>query len=206
MKIQGNITNQYTPRTDKMHSNKPNKEAINAEATEKQQEKQQNIPKEEAIQYEKDTSVPNAGTYNKPGHVYDSQMVEKLKKQADDAHASLRKLVEDLLLRQGHSLDILKKEDLSDVKIEVDDIARAEAQAMIADDGPLGVEAVSERIVAFAKAISGGDIEKLDKIKNAIEKGFKEAERILGELPDISRRTFDSVMEKLDAWEKEVKG
>lgn len=75
---------------------------------------------------------------------------------------------------------------------------------MIAEDGPLGVETTSGKIVDFAKALSGGDKGKLEELKGAIEKGFNEAKRILGgTLPEISQKTYDSIMDKLSAWENE---
>ena len=55
----------------------------------------------------------------------------------------------------------------------------------------------------FAKALSGGDKSKLPELRAAIEKGFREAERILGGLPQISRDTYDEVMRLLDEWANE---
>ena len=80
--------------------------------------------------------------------------------------------------------------------------ARLEAHELIWPDGILGVEAVSQRIVDFAIAISGGDKSKLDILRKAIDDGFKAAEKILGELPEISKETYNRIMEKLDAWER----
>lgn len=65
-------------------------------------------------------------------------------------------------------------------------------------------EKVSDRIVEFAKAISGGDKSKIDTLRDAIEKGFAEAARVLGgELPEVSQKTYDLVMQKLDTWAQE---
>ncbi|HZK57104.1 MAG TPA: hypothetical protein VFD17_02240 [Clostridia bacterium] len=141
-------------------------------------------------------------TYTKTGHIYDQATINKLKRQSEEAYSYLRGLVEKLLLRQGHSIETITMDEWD--KIKVDETARLEAQSLIEPGGPLSAEAVSDRIVDFAKAISGGDIEKLDKLKGAIEKGFKQAEAILGELPEISRKTYDLIMEKLDAWVNEA--
>lgn len=132
-------------------------------------------------------------------HVYDKLSIEKLKQDSEKAYATLRQIVENLLKRQGKTLDILQLDDV----VQVDETARIEARQLIGANGPLGVEAVSDRIVNFAKAVSGGDKSKLDKLRSAIDKGFKEAEKILGQLPEISRKTYDRIMEKLDAWEEE---
>lgn len=154
-------------------------------------------PTEEAVKYEKSENREPV-TYEKPGHLYDHATVEKLKKQSEQAYAHLRGLIEKLLLKQGHTLKTITTEEWAG--IQIDEPTRLEAQSMIAPDGPLGPEAVSDRIVDFAKAISGGDVEKLEKLRAAIEEGFKQAESILGELPEISKETYKLVMEKLDKW------
>ena len=64
-----------------------------------------------------------------------------------------------------------------------------------------GVEQTSDRIVDFAKALSGGDPAKADTMLEAFKKGFKAATKSWGkELPDISQRTYDAVLKKMDAW------
>ena len=81
----------------------------------------------------------------------------------------------------------------------VDAATKAQAQADIAEDGYWGVEATSSRIVDFAVALCGDDKDKLEEMKVAFEKGFKEAEKTWGgELPDICQRTYDKVFEKFD--------
>ena len=75
---------------------------------------------------------------------------------------------------------------------------RAQAQAAIAEDGFWGVEAVSDRLVDFAWALSGGDQSRFETMRNAISRGFAAAERLWGgELPQISRDTYDATMRKL---------
>lgn len=136
-------------------------------------------------------------TYNKP----DYATINALKAESDRATNQLRQLVEQLLKDQGSSYNNLLRGRLSNGQIKVDATTQAEAQKLIADDGPMGAEAVSNRIVDFAIAISGGDPAQYDKLKAAIEKGFGEAKKALGgELPDISKKTYDLVMEKLDKW------
>ena len=81
----------------------------------------------------------------------------------------------------------------------VDAATKAQAQADIAEDGYWGVEATSSRIVDFAVALCGDDKDKLEEMKTAFEKGFKEAEKTWGgELPEICQRTYDKVFEKFD--------
>lgn len=140
-------------------------------------------------------------THENPTYKIDKTTIQRLKAESEKTYSHLRELVRQLLERQGltfHDLDGLETE------IEIDETTRLEAQAMIGEGGPLSPENVSDKIVAFAKAISGGDKSKLDTLKSAIEEGFRQAAHILGgELPEISQKTYDLIMEKLDAWEAE---
>ena len=62
-------------------------------------------------------------------------------------------------------------------------------------------KAPSERILSFAMALTGGDPDKIEDMKDAFIKGFKEATKAWGkELPELSQKTYDKVMEKFDAW------
>ncbi len=158
-------------------------------APKKEVAKQSQVKEEPATVYEK--SEPQES-----GHVYDKNAVLKLKRDSEQANAHLIRIVQDMLKRQGKTLDLLGKDDI----IEVDETARLEAQALIGPDGELGAEAVSQRLVDFAIALSGGDKSKAETLRGAIEKGFKEAEKILGELPKISKDTYKLTMEKFDAW------
>ena len=51
----------------------------------------------------------------------------------------------------------------------------------------------------FAQSILSANEEKMAKMKEAFEKGFKEATKTWGkELPDISQNTRDAVLKKFD--------
>lgn len=137
--------------------------------------------------------------YQKPSHKIDANTIEQLKAESEKNFEQLRNLIEQLLQRQGLSF---KEATNPDTKVIIDDQARVEAQAAISDDGPLSPEKVSDRIVAFAKAISGGDKEKLGLLRDAIDEGFQAASEILGgTLPEISQQTHDLITQKLDEWE-----
>lgn len=106
--------------------------------------------------------------------------------------SDLRELVARLLLHQGKT-----SEDAVDKK----GITQAEAQQLISEDGYWGTEKTSDRIVQFAIAAAGNDPGRLDAIKASIEKGFSmAADAFGGTLPEISFKTHDAIMEKLDAW------
>ena len=81
----------------------------------------------------------------------------------------------------------------------VDAATKAQAEADIAEDGYWGVKQTSERILDFAQTLAGNDPEKLEKMRAAFEKGYAQAEKTWGgELPEISKNTFDAVMKGFD--------
>jgi hypothetical protein len=114
-----------------------------------------------------------------------------------DGFDLLRGLVLNMLKEQGIDFKIAN----GDQEIDISKLTQKDAQALIADDGYFGVDKTSSRIVDFAIATAGGDPSKLAAIKEGVDKGFNEALKAFGgQLPDISYKTYDAVMEKLDAW------
>ncbi len=145
----------------------------------------------------------------------DPDMLAKLKQDAEQRTAAMKSLVEKLLLKQGGKLDPMA--DLfSDMNgkladffknLEVDEETRAQAQKNISEEGEYGIEAVSDRILEFAKALAGNDPEKASQMLDAIKEGFKQAGEAWGEdLPDISQKTMDRTYEKVNAWLEELGG
>lgn len=151
------------------------------------------------VVYEK-SSNQTSGTVTKKT---DYALINKLKADAEDRTSQLRSLVEKMMTKQGVAIgtadsmwSFLAKGDFT-----VDEATRAQAQADIADDGYWGVDQTSDRILDFAKALSGNDPEKADLLLDAFKKGFKEATKSWGQdLPDISQRTYDAVVEKFNKW------
>ena len=53
--------------------------------------------------------------------------------------------------------------------------------------------------------MTGGDPDKIEEMREAFEKGFKQATEAWGDkLPDISQRTYDATMKKFDDWAAEA--
>lgn len=78
---------------------------------------------------------------------------------------------------------------------------QAAAQEAISEDGYWGVKQTSERIVAFAKALVGGDPSRVEEMRAAFVKGYEAAEKAWGgALPDISKQTYDAAMKLFDEW------
>ncbi len=133
----------------------------------------------------------------------DYALVAKLKADAEQRTSQLRSLVEKMMTKQGIAIgtaddmwSFLAKGDF-----EVDAETKAQAQADIAEDGYWGVEQTSDRILDFAKALSGNDPEKADLLLDAFKQGYEAATKSWGdELPEISKKTYDAVLKKFDDW------
>ena len=171
---------------------KPMKEKLAEKDKDVSSPKVENNP---AVKYEKSEKVEEKYI------TYDKTAVDKLKAEAEQRHANLRNMVKELLKRQGLTF----KDVFEDGKVvKVDEQTRLEAQASIEEGGEFSVDAVATRIVDFAKAISGGDKAQIGKLKAAIEEGFKQAKEVFGgELPEISQKTYDEVMKRMDEWANE---
>ncbi len=131
----------------------------------------------------------------------DTNLIQKLKADAEARTAQLRSIVEQLMTKQGTAYN-----DANDIwsflakgEYTVDPATKAQAQADIAEDGYWGVEQTSDRIIDFATALTGGDPDKIEEMREAFKQGYKQAEEQWGgELPEISQKTYDAVMKKFD--------
>ncbi len=164
---------------------------------EKNQTKQEDTS---AAVYEKSETIPET-----PKKIYtrDEVSVNRLMAEVDRRTQSLRELVQRLIIKQGETFtdatDIYQK--LREGKVQVDDATRAQAQKDIAEDGFWGVEQTSGRMVEFAKALSGGDPAKANEMIAAVKKGLEEAKKAWGgDLPEISQKTVDATIKKLEEW------
>lgn len=129
------------------------------------------------------------------------ELVNQLKAANDARVAQLEDIVHKLIAGQGDAYGKAKNmwQFLASGNFTVDPATKAQAQADIAEDGYWGVNATSDRIVDFAVALAGDDPDKLEEMRAAFQKGFDQATKTWGgELPDISQRTYDAVMEKFD--------
>ena len=174
-------------------------------AASKETSKSEETSADKGVVYEQSGAKDNVGkTTYKP----DTNLINKMKADADARTAQLRSLVEKMMTGQatayGKANDIWSF--LRSGNYTVDPATKAQAQADIAEDGYWGVNQTSDRIIDFAKALTGGDPDKIEDMRAAFEKGFKKAGKTWGgDLPDISQRTYDAVMEKFDQMAEEAK-
>ncbi len=157
------------------------------------------------VVYEPSTETTTAST--KKTYTPDTNLINKLKADADARTQQLRSLVEQMMGKQattyGNATDIWQF--LKSGNYTVDAATKAQAQADIAEDGYWGVNQTSDRIIQFATALTGGDPDKIEEMRAAFKKGYEQAaETWGGSLPEISQKTYDAVMEKFDKLAEEA--
>ena len=179
----GNVTDSVYNRYGKTPSK--------AEETAKTEEK-------EAV-YEKSKAESKA-TYsiNKMSASDRAALVQQLKQDQENRQQSLISLVHDMMNGQAKSYSLATGDDsiwrfLSSGNFTVDAATKAQAQADIAEDGYWGIAQTSQRLFDFASALAGDDVEKMQKMQQAMEKGFKQATAAWGRsLPEISQKTLEA--------------
>lgn len=149
--------------------------------------------------YEKGSSDKSSSSQK----TQNSALIAKMKADSDSRISQLRGIVEQMMSKQGAAIG--KADDmwsfLAGGNFTVSADVKAQAQADIAEDGYWGVNQTSDRILDFAKALSGNDKSKAQELVDAFKKGFDQATKAWGgKLPDISQQTYDKVLEKFDSW------
>lgn len=86
-----------------------------------------------------------------------------------------------------------------------------EAKASIEEGGFWSVDKVAGRIMEMAELLAGGDASKLGTLKQAVIDGFGGAVSAFGyssmdDMPDITRQTYDEVMNRFDELENKLSG
>ena len=158
-----------------------------------------NAQAESGVVYEPSSSTETEATTKT--YKQDTDLIAKLQADADARVAQFKSLVEQLISKQsttyGQATDIWSF--LAKGEFTVDAATKEQAQKDIAEDGYWGVEKTSDRIVEFATALTGGDPDKIEDMCEAFKTAYEQAEKTWGgELPEISKQTYDAVMKKFD--------
>lgn len=193
-----NAINNVTASSATAYTARTNKTADTTQATDT------TAKEETGVVYEKSSDTTKTTTTNKTDN---KAIIAKLKADAEARTSQLRSLVEQMMTKQGtayaNANDMWKFLAKGDFTVSAD--VKAQAQADIADDGYWGVEQTSDRILDFAKALGNNDPEKAEEMLEAFKKGYALAEKAWGgELPEISQKTYDAVIEKFEAWKNET--
>nr|WP_317358578.1 hypothetical protein [uncultured Tyzzerella sp.] len=146
--------------------------------------------------------------YEKPLSNYErDKKISYMLDQAERQTKNFEKLVSSIFSKQANKVGLINMAESNNLKafyqnLTVDAQTVAKAKEAVSEDGYYGVNQTSDRILSFAKAVAGDNPKKIQEMRDAVEKGFKQAERMWGdELPEISQKTYDKVMETFDKWQ-----
>jgi len=161
---------------------------------------------ETAVVYEKSNATETVKP-NKNNAVDREAIIAQIKAENEARINQMQELVRKMMQGQGNAL--AQADDiwsfLASGDYTVTEAAKLQAQEDISENGYWGVEQTSQRILDFAKALSGGDVSKADLLLDAFKKGYEEATGAWGkELPSISKDTYKAVEEKFAAWKAEA--
>lgn len=154
---------------------------------------------ETAVVYEKNASSSEKTNSTRSN----AAIVAQLKADAETRTAQLQSLVEKMIAKQGQTLGTADSmwSFLAKGNLKADPATIAQAQKDIAADGYWSAEQTSERILSFAKALSGDDPDKAEELLNAFKKGYARATKTWGgDLPTLCSDTYDLVEKKFGQW------
>lgn len=175
---------------------------------------------EEAVIYEKSNNIENKEDYVEEYEKMYNEKISELKKmsaQAELKYKNFELLVSNTFKKQAdkafkpasiplsaysynHESLSLNAKNFAKFNEKYDEMnVNSNNNSSISENGYYGIKQTSERIINFAKSVAGNDKEKLAKMKDAVEQGFKKAEKMWGEkLPLISQKTYEKVMSEFD--------
>jgi hypothetical protein len=88
----------------------------------------------------------------------------------------------------------------------ITELSQEEATDLVSEEGFFGINKTSQRVADFVLNFSGNDLEKLEKGREGIVRGFEEAKKMWGgDLPEISYKTQNRTLELIDAKIAELK-
>ena len=152
-----------------------------------------------AVVYEKGSSSSEKTNSTKSN----AAIIAQLKADAEARTSQLQSLVEKMISKQGQTLGTADDmwSFLAKGNLKADPETIAQAKKDVAEDGYWGAEQTSDRILSFAKALSGDDPDKAEELLNAFKKGYSQATKSWGgNLPSLCSDTYDLVEKKFGEW------
>lgn len=161
------------------------------------------------------TRRADAGLYTRPKGL-SAEQIKSWKSYEEESQKKFLKMLEGSIHQQGDKFTKYQQINFDGVLIDANrfllpegGFTPAEAAAAIAEGGDYSVDATATRIFSLAEAIAGGDLEKLQKMKDAVIKGFEQAgldfkSAMKRDLPQISRDTYDEIMSRFDRLEEKL--
>ncbi|MBQ9648423.1 MAG: hypothetical protein IJV43_08700, partial [Oscillospiraceae bacterium] len=85
--------------------------------------------------------------------------------------------------------------------------ARRSAAKADIDSGMWSPKRIADRMLSYARRATGNDPSQIEELKAAMKRGIADVEEAWGgEVPDVTRKTYDAVVKALDDWAAEAKG
>ena len=135
-----------------------------------------------------------------------AKLIEQMKSDLATRKNQLMEMVQGMLGKQSETFKVAMSETdiykaLREGNFKADPETIAKAKEDISENGYWGVEQTSERMLSFAKALSGNDPSKGSQLLEAFKKGFEEATKAWGDtLPEISQKTYEATIQKFEKW------
>lgn len=155
----------------------------------------------------KSSEDPKKAVKNDETGIYSREsIIEQLKNSEEQRVKAFQETIKSMLAQQGENVNLTFR----GLNLHVTEEQRLAAEKSISEGGEYSVENVTNRIMSMAKALAGDDPTKIDTLQNAVIKGFKGAAGLLGrkglkDMPDITQKTYDSVMKEFSDWKKSYK-
>ena len=167
---------------------------------------------------EKDTTN---STYKPVKKKLSTEEVKALKEEQENLKADLiKKFISDTINNQNKLLGKSTENGINEMSKETTDLLTKifgsvenayppiattpeGAKQAIAEGGAYSVNAVADRIMTMATAIAGDDPNKIQQMRDAVEKGFSQAgldfkKATKSDLPQICKDTYTEVMKRFD--------
>ncbi|MCI8513055.1 MAG: hypothetical protein HFI93_00250 [Lachnospiraceae bacterium] len=131
---------------------------------------------------------------------------DQLRDYQDQLNQSFTRMINDIVSNQANQGKKANgkgglKDFFSDLVVTPEQ--KLAAQQAIGEDGEWGVNAVATRIMDMCVALSGGDSSKVEEMRAAVDKGFKQAMGDWGgSLPSICSQTHDEINKRFDYWKE----
>lgn len=207
-------TSYSSTSTSTQTTNQSTQAGASAQATAASQASQASSTKH-TDSYVPSSATSTKGLYSKPKKLTSDQINALKEAQAESRKQMLQEMANGSILGQGSNALTSTNKSITDLISIFNGFAKSSnlpalatdpeaAQAAITGDGPYSVNSVATRIVDMATALAGNDPEKLQVMRDAVEKGFSKAgvtfSDITGEskLPQICHDTYDEVMKRFD--------
>ena len=161
---------------------------------------QQSTETEAAVR--EDTVVKSSDTEQQAdtGIYTREKLIDQLKNAEQIRLDNFRKLIQSMISGQANEVNLT----IAGMDLSVSEADSAAALEAISEGGEYSVDAVADRIMDMAMALAGDDPSKIEELRTAVQKGFTGAAEMLGmdydDMPDITKQTFDTVMERFDTW------